>query len=104
MNTVLAPEFQTGKNPNLKSGFRFKNGQVIIISDDDEKEVNDNNKDEESYMLEEDKRVEITGIKRIIDEVYQILGNQKTILIDERKNREKILIEDQKGNSIMIST
>lgn len=104
MNTVLAPEFQTGKNPNLKSGFRFKNGQVIIISDDDEKEVNDNNEDEESYMLEEDKRVEITGTKRIIGEVYQILNNQKTILIDERKNREKILIEDQKGNSIMIST
>jgi hypothetical protein len=104
MNTVLAPEFQTGKNPHLKGGFRFNNGSVIIVSDDDAKEVNDNNEDEESNMLEEDKRIELTGSKKDKSEVYKILNNQKTILIDERKNREKILIEDQKGNSIMIST
>ena len=72
--------------------FRSPHGRVIMISDD-----------------EDCCRVEITGKKRKTpgntnEHVYDILGNQKTILIDDKEGQEKILIEDEKGNYVNIRT
>ena len=72
--------------------FRSPHGRVIMISDDPD-----------------NCRVEITGKKRVIasnsdGHVYSIVGNQKTILIDDREGKEKILLEDEKGNFININT
>lgn len=72
--------------------FRSPQGRTIIVSDD-----------------EDNCRIEITGKKRkaagdTSAHVYDISGNQKTILIDDRNGKEKILIEDQKGNYVNIRT
>jgi hypothetical protein len=69
--------------------YKTRMGRCIIMSDD-------------GY----DERIEITGKKRILtggpsdneESVYPIIGNQTTILLDERVGQEKILIEDYKGN------
>jgi len=77
--------------------FKSHQGRIIIVSDDTN-----------------DARVEITGKKRKIADgatqsgspssVYDIDGNQSTILIDERDGKEKILIKDHRGNYININT
>ena len=72
--------------------FRSPQGRTIVVSDD-----------------EDNCRIEITGKKRkaagdTSAHVYDISGNQKTILIDDRDGKEKILIEDQKGNYVNIRT
>lgn len=72
--------------------FRSPQGRTIVVSDD-----------------EDNCRIEITGKKRkaagdTSAHVYDISGNQKTILIDDRDGKEKILIEDQKGNYVNIKT
>ena len=61
-----------------------------------------------------DCRVELTGKKRksaIYDNltsyyhnVYDIVGNQKTMLIDDREGHDKILLADNRGNYINIMT
>lgn len=87
-NQKVPPENRYGSNYELKwTIFRSKNGKVIIISDD-----------------EDDSRVEITGNKKNNEDIFTIDGNQKVILIDERKGKEKILIKDEKGNYINIDT
>ncbi len=58
----------------------------------------------------DDERVQITGKKRTLSTmgspsgdpstVHTIIGNQNTIILDERDGQEKILIEDYKGNFI----
>ena len=72
--------------------FRSPKGRVIMISDD-----------------EENCRVEITGKKRksfgnTNEHVYDIDDNMKTILIDDRPGKEKIIVKDEKGNFINIRT
>ena len=57
-----------------------------------------------------DERVEITGKKRNLkepptgdwDSVYEIDGNQTTILLDEVEGREKVLIRTVKGDYIHV--
>lgn len=72
--------------------FRSPQGRVIMISDDPD-----------------NCRVEITGKKKVAaansdGHVYTVVGNQKTILMDDREGKEKILIEDEKGNYVNINT
>ena len=72
--------------------FRSPHGRTITISDDPD-----------------NCRVEITGKKRTSannsdEHVYDIDGNQKTILIDDRAGKEKILIKDEQGNYVNIRT
>lgn len=87
-NKTVPPENRFGKNYELKwTIFRSKKGKIVIISDDDD-----------------DSRVEITGNKKNTNDIFTIDGNQKVILIDERKDKEKILIKDEKGNYINIDT
>jgi len=87
-NKQVPPENQQGQNYELKwTIIRSKQGRVIVISDDPS-----------------DERVEITGKKSNITDVYSIDDNMKTILIDERQGKEKILIKDQNGNYINIDT
>jgi len=87
-NTLVPPENRVGQEYQEKwTIFRSKQGRVILVSDD-------------PY----DERIEITGKKSSIEDVYTIEGNQKTILIDERRGKEKILIKDQNGNYINIDT
>jgi uncharacterized protein involved in type VI secretion and phage assembly len=87
-NTKVPPENQQGNEYQSKwTILRTPKGRVIILSDDPD-----------------DERVEITGKKKTISDVYTIDGNQKTILIDERSGKEKILIKDEKGNYINIDT
>jgi len=89
------PEIQVGidKKPEERwIIFRSPHGRVIAISDDPD-----------------NCRIEITGKKRFSAEnsdghVYEIIGNQKTILIDDREGKEKILLSDEKGNYININT
>ncbi len=93
-NTKVLPENQLGDNyENKWTLLKTHKGRTIMISDDPD-----------------DARTEITGKKRIIskpptgdlDSVYTIDENQTTILFDERKNREKILIRTYKGDFIHI--
>jgi len=94
----VPPENQLGDEYwNKWTVLRSPMGRVTVISDDPD-----------------DERVEITGKKRDYIEgnqnrqedatssVYTIDGNQTTILIDERKDKLKILIKDYKGNYINI--
>ncbi|MFW6242530.1 MAG: phage baseplate assembly protein V [bacterium] len=93
-NTKVLPESQVGdKYENKWVVFKSTEGRCIVISDDPE-----------------DRRVEITGKKRNIknpptgdtDSVYEIDGNQTTILFDERDGKEKILIRTHKGDFLHI--
>jgi len=96
-NTTVLPECKVGYNTEDKWViFKSHEGRSIVISDDD--------------PVKGDPRIEITGKKRKIKEpptgdeesVYEIDGNQTTILFDERKNKEKILIRTYKGDFIHI--
>ena len=88
------PENRVGGDPTnkwvlIKSG----DGKTIVVSDDPD-----------------DARVEITGKKRKITDppagdtasVYEIDENQTVILIDERENKEKILLRTHKGDFLHI--
>jgi len=89
------PEFKNGKNPQDKHILlRLKSGRIIIMSDDPN-----------------DERVQLTGKKRIKygiinakDHCNKIEDNQSTIIIDDRKGKEKIIIADYKGNYINIDS
>lgn len=89
-NAKTLPENRVGSNPTEKWViFKSTEGRTIVVSDDDD-----------------DERTEITGKKRNIteppagdtDSVYEIDGNQTTILFDERSGKEKILIRTHKGD------
>jgi len=89
-HTKVLPENQKGSNYELKwTIFKSHMGRCIVISDD-----------------EDDERVEITSKKRKLktpptgdlDSVYEIDGNQTTILLDERDGKEKVLIRTHKGD------
>lgn len=89
-HTKVLPENQKGSNYELKwTIFKSHMGRCIVISDD-----------------EDDERVEITSKKRKIktpptgdlESVYEIDGNQTTILLDERDGKEKVLIRTHKGD------
>jgi len=96
-NTPTLPENQQGLNYEHKwTLLRSHKGRAIVISDDPN-----------------DERVEITGKKRDLDKlpdpptgdwksVYKIDGNQTVILLDEVKNREKLLIRTYKGDYIHV--
>lgn len=93
-NTETLPEVQQGPEYQHKWVImRSHEGRAIVISDDDA-----------------DQRVEITGMKRKIkdpptgdwDSVYEIDGNQTTILLDEVEGREKVLIRTVKGDYIHV--
>ena len=96
-NTTVLPECKVGHNYEDKWVlFKSHEGRSIVISDDD--------------PVKGDPRIEITGKKRKMKEpptgdetsVYEIDGNQTTILFDERKNKEKILIRTYKGDFIHV--
>jgi hypothetical protein len=89
-NTTVLPENKLGSNYEDKwTIFKSHDGRCVIVSDDPD-----------------DERVEITGKKRQITEpptgdkssVYQIDGNQTTILLDERAGKEKVLIRTHRGD------
>jgi len=91
-NTKVLPENQLGENYESKWViFKSGEGRCIVISDDGD-----------------DARVEITGKKRNItnapngdtDSVYEIDENQTTILLDERDDKEKILMRSYMGDFI----
>lgn len=93
-NTKVLPENQLGNNYEHKwTLLKTTEGRTIIVSDDPD-----------------DARTEITGKKRKMnnpptgdtDSVYKIDGNQTTILFDERKDKEKILIRTHLGDFIHI--
>lgn len=93
-NTMVLPENQLGTNYEDKwTILKSPAGRCIIISDDSD-----------------DERVEITGKKSQMktppsgdtDSVYQIDGNQTTILFDERNGKEKVLIRTKSGDFIHI--
>lgn len=93
-NTKVLPENQVGENyENKWTILKSHEGRTIVISDDPD-----------------DARVEFTGKKRKIktpptgdlESVYEIDDNQTTILFDERKDKEKILIRTYKGDYIHI--
>ena len=89
---IVPPENRLGPDYDKKwTLLKTHEGRTIIVSDD-------------KY----DERVEITGKKRQltdapfgdIDSVFKIDDNQSVILIDERKDNEKIFIKDYRGNYI----
>lgn len=92
-NAKVLPEIQLGGTNDKWVIFKSHNGRTITISDDPD-----------------DARVEITGKKRQLteppsgdtDSVYQIDGNQTTILLDEREGKEKILLRTHKGDFLHI--
>lgn len=93
-NTEVLPENRTGSNPEDKwTILKSHEGRTVHISDDPS-----------------DARVEITGKKRMMsnppsgdeESVFTIDQNQTTILLDERENKEKILIRTYKGDYIHI--
>jgi hypothetical protein len=93
-NTTVLPENRLGTNFEDKWViFKSHEGRTVVVSDDPD-----------------DERVEITGKKRLIkekptgdeDSVYKIDDNQTTILLDERKGKEKLLIRTYKGDFIHI--
>lgn len=108
-NTKVLPECQKGNNFEDKWViFKSHEGRTIVVSDDI------GSPDDYSKA---DARIEITGKKRKMkeystkptgdvskdkDSVYQIDGNQTTILFDERKDKEKILIRTHKGDFLHI--
>jgi len=118
-NTPVLPENQVGDNYEQKwTIFKSHYGRAIVISDD-------KGKDE----LSGDARVEITGKKRKLDigqrrvsndewemerkinpptgdikyGIYEIDENQTTILLDERHNKEKVLIRTYKGDFLILN-
>ena len=89
-NAKTLPENRVGAKPSDKWViFKSVEGRTIVVSDD-----------------ADDARIEMTGKKRNItdgpagdtDSVYNIDGNQTTILFDERSGKEKILIRTHKGD------
>jgi hypothetical protein len=89
-NTKVLPENQVGDNYEDKwTIFKSHDGRTVIVSDDPS-----------------DERVEITGKKRELktpptgdtESVYKIDNNQTTILLDERKGKQKVLIRTYKGD------
>jgi hypothetical protein len=89
-NTKVLPENQVGTNYEHKwTLFKSHEGRALVVSDDPD-----------------DERVEITGQKLKLKEpptgdtqsVYLIDENMNTILIDERKGMEKILIRTRQGD------
>jgi len=93
-NTKVLPENQVGDNYEKKwTILRSHEGRAIVVSDD-----------------ENDERVEITGKKRQLTDpptgdqqsVYEIDGNQTTILLDERAGKQKVLIRTYKGDFLHI--
>lgn len=93
-SSKVLPENQVGSNYQDKwTIFKSHEGRCIVISDDPD-----------------DARVEITGKKRKLSggpsgdtgSVYEIDGNQTTILLDERPGKEKILIRTYQGDFINI--
>ncbi len=89
-NAKVLPENQLGENYEQKwTILKTNKGRTIIISDDPD-----------------DERIELTGKKKNISEppsgdinsVYEIDGNQTSILFDERNGKEKILIRTHKGD------
>jgi len=92
----VLPENQAGREyQNKWTVFKSSQGRTIIISDDC------------------DERIEITGKKRQyvknnampegdINSVYQIDGNQTTILLEETEGNEKLLIRTWQGDYINI--
>jgi len=93
-SSKVLPECQLGSNYEKKwVVFKSHEGRCIVISDDPD-----------------DARVEITGKKRNISSppagdtgsVYTIDGNQTTILMDERDDKEKILVRTYQGDFINI--
>jgi hypothetical protein len=90
----VLPENQVGSNYQDKwTIFKSSDGRAIVISDDPD-----------------DERVEITGKKREMnnppsgdtDSVYRIDDNQTTILLDERDEKQKLLIKSYKGDFIKL--
>lgn len=92
-NAPTLPECRLGNGYNKWVVHKSPLGRTLVISDDPM-----------------DARVEITGRKRNItnppsgdtDSVYQIDGNQNTILVDERIGKEKVLIRNRKGDFIRL--
>lgn len=92
-NTKVLPECQDGEYWNKWVVFKSPSGRCIVVSDDPL-----------------DERIEITGKKRQISDpptgdvpsVYNIDGNQTTILFDEVEGREKILIRTRQGDFLHI--
>jgi hypothetical protein len=93
-NVKTLPENRTGEYQKKWTMFKSAEGRAIVISDD-----------------KDDARVEITGKKRKMkttepggdeESVYKIDGNQTTILFDERKDQEKILIKTHEGDFLKI--
>jgi hypothetical protein len=92
-NAKVLPEVQLGGTNDKWVIFKSHDGRTITISDDPD-----------------DSRVEITGKKRQLKDppsgdtasVYQIDGNQTTILLDEREGKEKILLRTHKGDFLHI--
>lgn len=103
--TKVPVEGQWGENYHRKWYNRSPKGHVMILSDDQEVPVSDATaRILPAEILEEDTRTEMTGHKKHLEEIYKIVDNQSTVLIDDRKDRQKILIQDWKGNHIIIST
>ena len=92
-NTKTLPECQDAEYWHKWVVFKSPEGRCVVISDDPN-----------------DARVEITGKKRQISDpptgdipsVYNIDGNQTTILLDEVADREKLLIKTYLGDFIHI--
>ena len=118
-NTPVLPENQVGDNYEQKwTIFKSHYGRAIVISDDRGKDG-----------LSGDPRVEITGRKRRLDlgpqstrrgdltveegidpptgdikyGIYEIDKNQTTILLDERYQKEKVLIRTYKGDFLILN-
>ena len=91
----LPPENRNVDEPHkVYTILKTHSGRTIVVSDSEDVE-----------------RVEITGKKRKLkgddpagndESTYEIDGNQTTILFDERKGKEKILIRTYKGDYIHI--
>lgn len=92
-DSPVLPECQTNNYNQKWVVFKSTEGRCISVSDDPN-----------------DSRIEITGKKREMgtppsgdtDSVYNIDGNQTSILIDERSGQEKILIRTYKGDFLKI--
>ncbi len=93
-NTKVLPENQVGSNfENKWTLIKSGDGRAIVVSDDPD-----------------DERTEITGRKRKLTNppsgdtvsVFEIEDNQTTILLDERVDKQKLLIKTYKGDFIKL--